>query len=46
MSYVDAVSGFCPEAPPLPPPPGGAGEALKAFCEEPGRESDCGGGAV
>jgi hypothetical protein len=43
-SYVDDASAFWPDVPPLPPPPCGAAEELKAFCEEPGRESDCGGG--
>jgi len=43
-SYVDDASAFWPDVPPLPPPPCGAGEALKAFWEEPGRESDGGGG--
>jgi hypothetical protein len=43
-SYVDDASAFWPDVPPLLPPPCGAVEALKAFCEEPGRESDCGGG--
>lgn len=45
MSYVDGPSAFCPDVPPLPPPCA-ALDALKAFCEEPGRESDCGGGPV